>query len=136
MLIGVSFLATPVKFQASTLDLPTALEVGRVTFALFSKVEWGLCALLLVSILLSPRPRSLLLSGAAVLALVLLVQALWLLPVLDARIGQIMTGAAVPATGHHLFYIAADSLKLLLLAGLAVAALWPRRASQESARCA
>ena len=49
LLIGVSFLATPVKFRAASLDLPVALDVGRVTFELFSKVELGFCAALLIA---------------------------------------------------------------------------------------
>src|SRR5690606_35153067 len=36
LLLGVSFLATPVKFAAPTLTLAVALDVGRVTFGLFS----------------------------------------------------------------------------------------------------
>src|SRR5690606_24993326 len=40
LLCGISFLATPVKFQVASLDLPVALEVGKVTFALLAKVEW------------------------------------------------------------------------------------------------
>jgi len=43
MLIGVSFLATPVKFVVKDLSLPVALQVGQATFGLFTNVEW-LCA--------------------------------------------------------------------------------------------
>ncbi|WP_415289162.1 hypothetical protein RSD66_04440 [Brevundimonas sp. S1H14] len=50
LLIGVSFLATPVKFQAPSLTLATALEVGQATFALFTRVEWGLVVLLALAV--------------------------------------------------------------------------------------
>lgn len=122
-LLGVSFLATPVKFQAPSLDLPTALDVGRVTFALFSMTEWALCALLLVALVISPWLNPWRWVSIAVLAAILAVQALWLLPVLDARVGIIIAGGTVPATSHHLFYIAADILKALLLSVLGVEAL-------------
>ena len=46
LLVGVSFIATPVKFAAPTLELGPALDVGRVTFALFSKIEWGVAGIL------------------------------------------------------------------------------------------
>jgi hypothetical protein len=46
MIIGVSGLATPIKFTAPSLTLPHALEGGRVTFHLFSRVEWGLAIML------------------------------------------------------------------------------------------
>lgn len=35
MIVGVSGLATPAKFVAPSLNLPIALEVGRVTFQVF-----------------------------------------------------------------------------------------------------
>ena len=40
-LLGVSLVSTPVKFQASSLDLPVALEVGRVTFELSALFRLG-----------------------------------------------------------------------------------------------
>src|SRR5690606_31087651 len=39
LLLGVSFLATPVKFLAPSLTLPVALDVGRYTFTWLSRVE-------------------------------------------------------------------------------------------------
>ncbi|MGV6876734.1 hypothetical protein ACUSIJ_29215 [Pseudochelatococcus sp. B33] len=121
-LLGVSFLATPAKFLAPSLDLPTALDVGRVTFALFSKTEWLLCAGLVVIALLSPGPggRRIAVGGLAAL---LAAQTFWLLPVLDARVVRIIAGGAVAATNHHLIYVAADSAKALLLLALSVGAL-------------
>jgi hypothetical protein len=123
LLVGVSFLATSVKFQSHLLNLPTALDVGRVTFALFSKIEWALCALLVVAALIS-RPCFSRWLCLAVITLALLLQNFWLLPVLDERAGQIIAGINVPTTNHHLFYAAADSLKGLLLLFLSIGTLW------------
>jgi uncharacterized membrane protein len=39
--LGVSFIAAPTKFMASHLTMPVALEVGKVTFHVFNKVEWA-----------------------------------------------------------------------------------------------
>lgn len=121
LLIGVSFLATPVKFQAPSLDLPTALDVGRVTFALFSRVEWGLWVLL-AGAALAARARIGGWTLVGALAVILAVQTLWLLPVLDARIGRIIAAEAPPPSAHHLFYVIAEGLKALVLALLAAAA--------------
>ena len=49
LILGVSFLATPAKFQAETLTLPVALEVGRVTFRLLDRLEWLLLAAVMVA---------------------------------------------------------------------------------------
>ena len=114
MLLGVSFLATPAKFLAPTLPLPVALDVGRHTFAVFNKTEWLLSALLLISVLAGDRtwPG----RGAAGVAILLVVaETVWLLPLLDLRIGMIMAGQRpVPSILHNL-YIAFEVAKLVAL---------------------
>lgn len=124
MLVGVSFLATPVKFAAPSLSLPTALEVGRVTFALFSKVEWALYALLVGATFMTARWSIGVREGAlACLLLILAIQTFWLLPTLDAQVGRIMAGDTIPSTGHHHLYIALEVAKGLLLGVVAFEAL-------------
>ena len=41
IVIGVSFIATIAKFDAPSLTLPVALDVGRHTFAPLARIEWG-----------------------------------------------------------------------------------------------
>ena len=121
-LLGVSFLATPVKFQAPSLSLPIALEVGRVTFALFMRIEWGLVALVGLSIALGSRRRGRW-PGWLLLVALLAVETFWLLPVLDARVGAVIAGGQIAGTSHHLLYVAAESAKAFLLLGLSLTAL-------------
>lgn len=113
VLIGVSFLATPVKFQAQSLDLPTALDVGRVTFALATKVEWGLWGLLVAASAWGRVRMGWLLVG--LLGAILVAQSFWLLPILDERVAQIIAGQVVAATPHHLIYVVLEGLKAVLL---------------------
>lgn len=113
LVIGVSFVATPVKFQAPSLDLPTALDVGRVTFALANKVEWGMWVLLGGSILLARRRRDGV--GWGLLGLILAAQTFWLLPILDERVGRIIAGLTVAPAPHHHIYVALEGLKALTL---------------------
>lgn len=119
ILIGVSFLATPVKFQAPSLSLPVALDVGRATFALLSKVEWALALGLLVAAFRTSR--RLWVAGGVVLLISLGAQSFWLLPILDARVSQIMEGSSVAPSQYHLVYIATDVLKVAVLLYLSVA---------------
>lgn len=115
LLLGVSFLATPVKFLAPNLTLPVALEVGHVTFHSFNNVEWvvfALVALLVAATHTIPRLWALL---AALLAL-LLAETFWLLPALDIRLFAVIAGEPAKPNHLHWFYIVAEAAKLLLVA--------------------
>lgn len=119
LLLGVSFLATPVKFLAPSLTLPVALDVGRQTFMVFNITEL-VCAFALMALaLLAASRRPQVLAGGVLLLVV--IQTIWLLPVLDARVEIILQGDMPPPSQLHTLYIAMDVLKLALL--IAVAAL-------------
>lgn len=120
LLLGVSFLATPAKFLAPSLSLAVALDVGRQTFGVFNKVEWALAILLLALVLAGPKAR-LSIAGAVVLAVMVVVETLWLLPVLDQRVGLIIAGQQPPESSLHVVYIVLQIVKLAVLCGLAAA---------------
>ena len=50
----------------------------------------------------------------AVIALLLILETLWLLPVLDARATEVINGTAVPFSNTHFIYIAFDAVKFVL----------------------
>jgi len=135
-LLGVSFLATPVKFLAPTLTMPVALDVGRQTFHWFNRIEIALAVAALVVAVAYDRPRLLDNVGtavrpyatllAAVLAVAVGLQALWLLPLLDARVETIIQGGTPPPSSLHDVYVVLEAVKLGALVGaawLAVAAM-------------
>ncbi len=122
LLIGVSFIATPVKFAAPTLELGPALDVGRVTFALFSKIEWGVAGILALFVIAAGFPRYRV-AGAAVLILALALQTFWLLPALDLRVAAIMAGETLPASYHHNAYGGLEIVKSVTLLAVAVASV-------------
>lgn len=119
LLIGVSFLATPVKFVVMDLTMPVALQVGAATFALFTRIEWGL-TLLVLGLAASARGRKgALMACALALAAIVAAQAAWLLPALDARVAEIVAGRAPPPSPHHGAYAGLEALKAMLLIGFA-----------------
>lgn len=122
LLIGVSFIATPVKFTAPTLTLPVALDVGLVTFALFSKIEWAIATLLIVNVFVA-RPSRIVEVAILLAGLIVLFQALYLLPVLDERIAAVVAGSPQPSSVHHEIYVWLEAAKVLLLATIAVLAI-------------
>lgn len=130
MLLGVSFLATPVKFMAPSLSLPVALDVGRQTFGVFTKFEVLLAVILMALVWVQGtdavrRPGYWRLISSLLLMLVLL-QVLWLRPVLDARVEVILQGGQPPSSWLHNAYIAVELLKLaglLVLGGVGLRVL-------------
>lgn len=136
MLFGVSFLATPVKFLAPSLSLPVALDVGRQTFAWFSRIEVLLAVAAFASAAATeararavarirgaggaPAPRvSIVLLLTVLLAAAVALQVLWLLPVLDARVEVILGGGTPPPSSLHTAYVGIEAVKLGMLIGVA-----------------
>lgn len=113
LLTGVSFLATPAKFLAPDLSLAVALDIGRHTFAILNKGEWLLALEMLVLTLRSGNGR-LMLAGVGT-AIIVALQAVWLLPILDQRVTMIIAGQSPSSTEHHNVYVGLEMAKLLLL---------------------
>jgi hypothetical protein len=118
LVLGVSFLASPIKFYAPTLDLPVALDVGRITFHLLNRIEWILSATLVYLAFLQHRstrfePTSWILTGAVLLIVAL--QTFWMLPVLDLRVEAILRGESVPPSALHSIYIGVELAKVTVL---------------------
>jgi hypothetical protein len=114
VLIGVSFLAAPAKFAAPSLSLPVAMEVGRQEFHALNLVETGF-ALVTLALAAVARPGRTIWLGLGLAAMLVVVQGLWLLPVLDARAETIIQGGTPPEAPWHTLYVAAEVLKLLAL---------------------
>ncbi|MEM8960593.1 MAG: DUF4149 domain-containing protein [Acidobacteriota bacterium] len=121
MILGVSFLATPAKFQAETLTLPVALEVGRVTFSYFDRLEWlFLIALIVVAWRRSRAGRLDATSRVLLGVIVALVAAhtFYFLPILDTRASMIMAGETPPPSHLHLISGIGEVLQAIALAWL------------------
>lgn len=114
ILIGVSFMATPVKFSAPHLTLPVALEVGRATFHLLIPVEWIFLGAIAAWTHFWRHPQDKWLMPL-ILSVLLLCQTFWLLPLLDARVDGVIAGSLLPPAPYHKIYIAIDLLKLSVL---------------------
>ncbi len=120
--LGVSFIATPAKFDAASLTLPTALEVGQVTFSISHVVQWGISVVLAIAVIWS-RARWRLLPALAIA--VLAVQHVVVLPALGERTAAVMAGAA-PGSSLHLVYIGLELVKLILLVAAGLLLKRPR----------
>jgi hypothetical protein len=119
VIIGVSFIATPIKFQAPSLTLQTGAEIGRYTFRLLSRIE--LCFLVAaIAAAGLARPRWITIVALLVVTVELAVQRYWLLPVLDQRVSRLLAGAAPSSSIHHSLYAVMEAVKTALLITSAV----------------
>jgi hypothetical protein len=130
MILGVSGIATPVKFSAPMLTLPVALDVGRTTFNLFNKIELTLCVLLLLIAIVAAR-RAIDLAAVGGVGAIVAWQAVSLIPALDAQVSRIIDGSSSPPSWQHSAYIVAEASKIILLVFTALHAL--RRVRLETA---
>ena len=118
MILGVSFLAAPVKFQAESLTLPVALDVGRVTFQAFDRLEWLWAAALVVVAIRDGRHGRLDRGGVAwigVILVIVVVQSAVFLPALDARVALVLAGEILPPSPLHTISGVAEVLQVLAL---------------------
>jgi len=114
MTAGISLLATPLRFSASTITRPVALDVGQVVFAALNRAEFVALIILLILVRMAGSAKELW-AGCGALALILLSQAMWLLPELSARTQQIIAGTEPPPSTVHGVYSILELSKLLLL---------------------
>ena len=125
MTVGISIIATPVRFTAISITRPVALDVGRVVFAALNKAELLALVLLLVIVRVSDRSRQLW-AWCAILILIVLAQGAWLLPELAARTDIIMAGGEPPPSSAHAIYSSLELLKIGLLLFLGFSSLAKR----------
>lgn len=110
----------PLKFQAPNITLALGLGIGKLVFFWLNKIEIVLAILLLLSFF-KVRPKS---KNAiyyfAVIAFLLILETVWLLPLLDARATAVINGTAAPFSNMHIIYIVFDAIKFILLFVLGV----------------
>jgi hypothetical protein len=113
---AISFMEAWLKFRAPGITLPLGLGIGRLVFNALNKVEWVLAISLCVALFLSGEPVFKASSLAFLLPLVLLIlQTVWLLPVLDARAALQMDGVPLPSSRLHVCYVGMEVAKVLSL---------------------
>jgi hypothetical protein len=120
MLLAISFMEAPLKFQAPGVTLPLGLGIGRLVFFALNKMEIVSAVVLIAAFW---RARSNSKTEFALLGLVapiLLLQTAWLLPALDNRAELVIAGIEQPYSNLHVIYIVLDAIKLILLLTLGI----------------
>lgn len=118
MMLGIS-LESWVKFKTPSLMKPVGLDVGRTVFSAFHKAQFILLIILIVSgFIASLFPGSWLVVG--LIALILVLQSVWIFPILSSRVDAIMAGAKISKSHLHTLYGILEVAKLALLVYLSL----------------
>ncbi len=114
MLLGISFLEAPLKFQAPNVTLAIGVGIGRLIFSTLNKIEIFFSLILLFLFFFTYTIRSIFLLFGIV-ACVLSIQSFWLLPELDLRAKIIMSGNVPLEKSPHILYVAGEVIKLSII---------------------
>ena len=113
MVLGISFLETPLKFRAPGVDLRTGLAIGRLLFRALNTAEIVLAAAVLTCLFTAATASAI--SSAVAGTAILLVQMFAVRPLLTRRSNRILTGAYAPRSNGHHVYIALEAVKMIAL---------------------
>ena len=122
MVLAISFLEAPLKFRAEGLELRVGLAIGRIVFRALNIAEIAWAVVIAVCLLLTGA-SGVALVLAAVTAVVLGVQLLWVRPRLNRRSARVLAGYDAPRSRPHHAYIGLEVLKLATLIALGAALL-------------
>jgi hypothetical protein len=121
LIVGLSFIETPLKFLAPGITVPLGLGIGRLVFWALAIAGWTLLLVLMgVSV---PAPRAGRSEWAMIGALwvVLAVQSFMIRPALSARSDVIIEGGDLGPSVLHYAYVATDvALVAILLVWIVV----------------
>lgn len=127
--LGATLIATPAKFLAPSLTLPTALEIGRVTFYWVGIAEAALCISFIIAILTFGGIR----WRIAIIPIVLFaIQRIGLMPVLDARTVEIIAGNPVKESNIHNIYIYLEFAKFFALITIGAIGIFSTKDNKEN----
>jgi len=117
-ILAISFMEAWIKFRAPGITLPLGLGIGQLVFAALNRVELFLSLIILGSYLFNGLEKwkwhylYFLIPFA-----LLLLQSIWLLPVLDARAEVYVSGNTPEPSNIHFLYIIFEFVKVVCLLG-------------------
>lgn len=110
LIIGISFIEAPLKFQAPGITIPLGLGIGRLVFQTLNKVEIALLLLTIFSVWNTKNFKWII-----PVIILLMLDTFWLLPILDKRAILLLAGKPNQASYHHIIYIVLEAFKLISL---------------------
>ena len=117
-ILAISFMETPLRFQAESITRVVALQVGRLVFHALNYCEMVFALLILVC---QVRGQSSQMSRRWfwVAFSILAIQTILLFTILDSRTNAIIENQPVKEAPYHMIYIGLELAKMTSLVGLA-----------------
>lgn len=116
LIIGISFIEAPLKFQAPGLTQKVALGLGNLVFNALNKVEMFFSMVMLIILMLNfyayNYSTKILL---VVLFSIIVIQTFILFPVLNERVAMIQNNQIPNESKVHLMYVVFELVKVVLL---------------------
>lgn len=124
LIVAISLIEAPLKFQAPGITIPLGLGIGRLVFTALNIVEGALLVILTV-VTFWPRAARVARDRFwwwLALAVVFLFKVAVVRPPLNARTDLVLAGADPGQSPWHYVYIACDAVMLILLLVIALQA--------------
>lgn len=122
MVLAISFIEAPLKFQAPGVTIPIGLGIGRLVFRALNAVEAALAVGVIIAGIMGGAPNDVaVLTACAVV--ILAVQLAVVRPRLNRRSDRILAGEDLPRSREHLYYVALETAKVIALIALGIAVL-------------
>ena len=113
-ILSISFMEAWVKFRAESLDLPTALDVGRHVFSALNGVERVFSVFLMVVVFYRYTDKIIVATGVLIFTFIV-AQSGYLLPELNENAQLIIQGMQPEKNSVHMMYGVMEVLKLMAL---------------------
>ena len=114
VVLGLSFIETPLKFHAPGVTEVIAVGIGRLVFSTLNRIEIVLSVLLSWSVVRGSR-EPIKWRALGVIVAIVATQTFWLLPALDARAQLLFDGTPPEPSLHHILFIGIEGIKVLAL---------------------
>ncbi len=115
LVLGISFLEAPLKFQAPGVTIKVGLGIGRLVFAALNRFEIVLALLSIIPTIALFKKIKLPAVLMCVVWACLACQCIAILPEMHINLQKILNDEVVPKNHFHNIYIILDVMKVLLL---------------------
>ena len=116
MVLGLSFIEAPLKFTAPGITTKLGLGIGKIVFGISNKIQLGFLALLIIALILNAFELSSIGKlGILFLSIIVLIQTIYLMPILDERADLTIEGQILSSSYHHLAFIGFEIVKIISL---------------------